>query len=223
MVDVDLRPERRAAVVDDLTNALLRAAPGSDVQLRGSLATGGADQFSDIDLAWIVPADRFAAAVASVQSVVAGVSPVRSLRSDPDFRRSGDRRVLFIQLANLRLFWRVDLDVHASSATGSESMASVQVPVLATEWSLAASAAANAVAAVKALMRGRPAEARGLLERGFVRVGEAFDAAESWEEAVTRLASVAAAVDPQVTAFAQDVAELAATLLGAGGADDPPG
>ncbi|MFE9252021.1 hypothetical protein [Streptomyces sp. NPDC007088] len=44
-------------------SALERACPGSVTRLRGSLAAGRADAYSDMDIEWRVPADRFAACV----------------------------------------------------------------------------------------------------------------------------------------------------------------
>jgi len=216
VVDLDLRHERRAAVVESVTEALLRAVPGGDLQLRGSLATGEADEFSDIDLLWIVPADRFSAAIACLPDVLAAaVSPLSSLRSDPELQRSSNRRLLFIQLADLPLFWRVDLEVRTPPDNQTEEDEVVDFPVSAADWSPAASAAANAVAAIKAVSRGRLADAQGLLERGFDRIGATFAPAESWAEAVTRLAHVAATVDPDVGAFGREVADLAVVLLAA--------
>ena len=161
VVDLDLRHERRAAVVESVTEALRRAVPGGDLQLRGSLATGEADEFSDIDLLWIVPADRFSAAIACVRDVLAAVSPLSSLRCDPELQRSSNRRLLFIQLTNLPLFWRVDVEVRTSLDNQTEEEEFVEFPVSAADWSPAASAAANAVAAIKAVSRGRLTDARG--------------------------------------------------------------
>ena len=213
MVDIDLRPERRAALVDSLAEALRIAVPGSDVGLRGSLATGEADQFSDIDLLWVVPCDRFAAAIERVRETLAAVSPVSWVRSDPEFQGSGNRRLLFIQLANVPLFWRVDLEVRSPSDCAPEDPVVADVFLTAPEWSKAASAAANAAATIKAVSRGRLAEARGLLERGFDRIGETFDPGESWAEAVVRLARRAAAVDPNLATFGQEVVDLAVVML----------
>ncbi len=219
VVDLDLRPERRAALVESLTEALGMAVAGSDVSLRGSLATGEADQFSDIDLLWVVPGDRFPAAIACIPDTLAAVSPVSSVRSDPDFQGSRNRRLLFIQLADLPLFWRVDLEVRCQSAPEVKSAVPIKTPV---EWSAAASAAANAAATIKAVSRGRWAEARGLLERGFDRIGETFDPVESWKDAVVRLARSSAALDANVATFGQEVAELAVVLLTRRGSPNNP-
>jgi hypothetical protein len=222
VVDLDLRPERRAALVQGLTETLAMAVPGSDVSLRGSLATGEADQFSDIDLLWVVPGDRFPAAIAGIPDALAAVSPVSAVRSDPDFQGSRNRRLLFIQLAGLPLFWRIDLEVRSESETELKSQGAVETPVPAADWSAAASAAANAAATIKAVCRERWDEARGLLERGFDRIGEAFDPAESWTDAVVRLARSSTALDPNVAAFGQEVAELAVLLVRRRGSPNNP-
>ncbi|HUQ62691.1 MAG TPA: nucleotidyltransferase domain-containing protein [Acidimicrobiales bacterium] len=224
MVDLDLRPERRAALVDSVAEVLAIAVPGSRISLRGSLATGEADQFSDIDLLWVVPGDRFTAAVAGVRETLASVSQVSSVRSDPEFQGSGNRRLLFIQLADLPLFWRIDLEVRSPSEFGPGGPVPVVGPLLAAEWSAAASAAANAVATIKAVARGHLVDARGLLERGFDRMGETFDPSESWTGAVVRLARSSAAADPNLATYGQQVANLADVLLSmAGSPNDPVG
>jgi predicted nucleotidyltransferase len=212
VADFDLRPERRAAVVAAVVEALRRAVAGGRVELRGSLASGQADRFSDIDLLWTVPGGSFGAAVAGVGESLAAVAPVASVRSDPDFWGAADRRVLFVRLRGLPLFWRVDVDVRASSPVSDGAVGD------GGEWSDGASAAANAVAALKSFARGRPEEARGLLERGFARVGQPFDAGEDradedWTEAICRLASSAAAVDPSLAEVADELVELAGPLL----------
>ncbi|MEV0850425.1 hypothetical protein AB0J21_31985 [Streptomyces sp. NPDC049954] len=53
-------PAKAASLV---RSALERACPGSVTRLRGSLAAGRADAYSDMDIEWRVPADRFAVCV----------------------------------------------------------------------------------------------------------------------------------------------------------------
>jgi len=207
-----MRPERRAGIAEAVVKALRTCTPGSEVRLRGSLATGEADRFSDIDLLWTVPADRLDAAVASVPETLTGVAPVGSLRADPDVEHSPERRLLFIRLEGIPLFWRIDLEVRASAVDEGEVVPR-NAPAMTTEWSLAASAVANGVAAIKAVSRGHLVEANGLLQRGFVRVGETVDPDEGWAAAVVRLARSAAAADPAVAELADEVAQLAVALL----------
>lgn len=172
----------RDLLVTDLRRALTTACPGSSVSLRGSLAAGTADQYSDIDLAWTVP--DLAAAVRLAPAAVGAVQPVMSVRIDPDFR--ADQRLLFFLFEDLPLFWRLDLDIHGP--------ASSVVPDAA--WSLPASALANAVGAIKALRRDRPEQAGDLLIRAFQRLGERTDLTGDWTADITRLCRAAVAQEP---------------------------
>jgi len=81
--------EQRKLVVDRLVGALEAAIAGSRVGLRGSLAAGTADQFSDIDLCWQVPDDRFADALAALP----GALPTATTRVDPDLAQIGRAHV----------------------------------------------------------------------------------------------------------------------------------
>src|SRR5881227_2663179 len=118
MPDTTMNPEEREIVVGEVRAALVSSCPGSRVELRGSLADGTADVYSDIDLAWTVPDERFGAAVASVPGVLGGLRPLESVRSDPGCQCSSKRRLLFVLFADLPLFWRLDLEIWAASAEG---------------------------------------------------------------------------------------------------------
>ena len=50
-----MRETDRAALAAEVCTALERCCPGSAAELTGSLASGAADIFSDIDIAWVVP------------------------------------------------------------------------------------------------------------------------------------------------------------------------
>ncbi|WLQ43689.1 hypothetical protein P8A22_29480 [Streptomyces laculatispora] len=78
------------------------------------------------------------------------------------------------------------------------------------DWSRPAGALANAVAAVKALLRGQPQTARGLLERGFARIGVVDTVSGDWFADITRLAEAAAAIEPARGPLAERVVRLAA-------------
>ena len=208
--DLDLRPERRARIVAAIATALRAAIPGSDVALRGSLATGVADEFSDIDLRWEVPVDDLEMAVAAVPDALSRVAPVVSIRVDPDLRDWAHNRLLFVRLAGLPLFWRVDLEVQASFADSADD--TDPTPATAA-WSSAASALANAVAVIKAVLRGQSDDARGLLKRGFERIGGTYHPQESWLSSIVRLTNAAADSDPHVADVAAEVEALAASLL----------
>jgi predicted nucleotidyltransferase len=203
-----VNPDVREAVVGEIRAALAAGCPGSRVELRGSLADGTADVYSDIDLAWTVPDERFGAAVASVPGVLGGLRPLESVRSDPDFQRSSKRRLLFVLFADLPLFWRLDLEIWAASAEGDTTD---EPGAAGTDWSLPASALANAVAAVKAVRRGRFEDARGLVDRGFARIGSDDRASGDWAADIERLAGQAAS--PEVGGLPQRVRDLVAELL----------
>ncbi|MEV0279984.1 nucleotidyltransferase domain-containing protein [Streptomyces sp. NPDC050610] len=182
--------------------------------LRGSLATDTADRYSDFDLVWTVPDADFAACVDAVPSALNAAHPLLlPARSDPDFHARPDRRLLFLTFRDLPLFWRLDLEVRAESG----SPAGPAAPA-GGGWPLSVSALANAVAAVKAVKRDRPDAARGLLDRGFERVGSDRRATGRWPEDIRRLAAEAEAEAAEeegegVRAFADRVRGLVATEL----------
>jgi hypothetical protein len=203
--------ERLAA---DARAALETACPGSRTHLRGSLATGTADAYSDIDLEWVVPDAQFTRCVAGARTALDRVRQVADVRSDPDFHRSQRRRLLFVLFEGVSLFWRLDLSVRAESIAHEADFDAHNPAARATEgeWSRPASALANALGAVKAVARGREDEARGLLERGFARIGERYGARGPWSDDVALLAGAAADQEPALTATAEQVAALAAAL-----------
>ncbi|MDL4813352.1 nucleotidyltransferase domain-containing protein [Actinomadura opuntiae] len=206
----------RAVLAAGVRGALERCCPGSDARLRGSLAAGTADDFSDIDIAWVVPDARFPDCLAHLAEVLEEVQPVDDVRSDPDFHHSDRRRLLFVRFAGVPLFWRLDLDVRTASVADDPDYdaGNPAARARADEWSRPASALANAVGAVKAVARKRDAEARGLLDRGFARIGEDDRATGAWASDVTRLAQAAASRDSSLSALAAQVTALAARHLG---------
>ncbi|WP_405778025.1 hypothetical protein [Streptomyces sp. NBC_00859] len=252
--DLDLNPARRIVFAQQVQSALGAQCPGSVAALRGSLARGTADMYSDIDLAWTVPDAEFDACVAAVGDCLGAVRVVASLRSDPAFHQSPDRRLMFVAFRDMPLFWRLDLEVTTASTeqigqvgqigqarqtcrTGA-SVLPVSGPVSGPtpapleswggrqpqdsvsprtaetpRWSLAASALANAVAVVKAVLRGQPDVATGLLERGLQRVGASGVASGRWREDVVRLADASAQYEPAQRPLALQIKRLAAELL----------
>lgn len=221
--DLDLSPGRRDTVVREVRAALRAACPGAEAELRGSLAAGTADPYSDIDLLWVVPDAQFERCVAATRDVLGRVRPVAAVRVDPDHRLCDRRRLLFVHFAGLPLFWRLDLDVRARSVAHDDAYGTGTPAAPGDDWSAAASALANAVAAIKAVRRGRPETARGLLERGLARVGAdaAVPAAVPpeaegpghWRTHVLRLTAAAAAAEPARGPDADHVAALARALL----------
>jgi hypothetical protein len=148
-----------------------------------------------------VPGESFAAATREVTDLVSAAWPVVSVRVDPGTRGSGTRRLLFFWFRGLPLFWRLDLEIVSEPPCPD-------VPDHG-EWSPAASALANAVATVKAICRGQPANARGLLERGFARVGAPATLTGDWLHDVVGLAEAAALSEPATRFLAGQVRELA--------------
>ncbi|MFJ2372619.1 hypothetical protein ACIOZL_07455 [Streptomyces sp. NPDC087769] len=221
----ELDPARRAAFAQELLRALAAYCPGSRAELRGSLALGTADAYSDIDIAWTVPDDRFDACLDAVPEVLGAVVPLESLRTDPDSRNSRERRLLFAAFRGLPLFWRVDLEVAWSAdpeAAWPVHPEAASAPVAGRPgpdrgdpaahgdgWSRPASALANAVAATKAVLRGQPRNARGLLERGFRRIDAPDDVSGRWCADIRRLAETAARREPDLRPLADRVLSLA--------------
>ncbi|WP_179957050.1 nucleotidyltransferase domain-containing protein [Amycolatopsis anabasis] len=203
--DADPRPEERDAVARDLRVALEDACPGSRTEPRGSLARGTADAYSDIDLAWLVPGERFSRCVDRAAAAVDAVHPVELVRADPDFRHSANRRLLFFSFRDLPLFWRLDLEISTASGAGDAAEPGA-------DWSRPASALANAVGTVKAVRRGRFTEASGLLDRGFQRIGADDRATGDWPGDIVRLTRAAARRDPALRAWAERIARLGADL-----------
>ncbi|WP_258018048.1 hypothetical protein [Streptomyces noursei] len=212
----------RQALVDAVRAAMERDCPASRTLLLGSLAAGTADDYSDIDVEWVVPDREFGACLARAEQILQGVRPVAAMRSDPDFRHSDRRRLLFVRFAQVPLFWRLDLSVRAESVADDEDYDRDNPRARAREgeWSRPASALANATGAVKALARHCPDEARGLLDRGFARIGEepaelgvaaggaAGRADARWPAAIARLARAAARQEPQLEPLAEEVVRL---------------
>ncbi len=177
-----------------LTAALADAVPGSVVALRGSRAAGTADEFSDVDLRWSVgtSGDR---ALESLPSALGTIGTVESLRLDPDEER--DRRLVFVRFTDWSLFERIDLEV--VGVFGDTA------PSWVRPWSPAESALMNAVAAVKAVGRGRDVD--GLLARGAARVG-APTPTGSVAERIDAVVDAAVRVDPAQRALAARVRAL---------------
>ncbi|MFE9062041.1 hypothetical protein [Streptomyces violaceusniger] len=214
------READRAALAAEVCIALQRCCPGSAAELTGSLASGAADAFSDIDIAWVVPDARFPACLARVVGALGEVQPVDGVRIDPDFHHSDRRRLLFVRFAGVPLFWRLDLDVRTASVADDPRYDAGNPAARAREgeWSRPASALANAIGVVKAVARKRDTEARGLLDRGFARIGEDDRATGAWANDVARLAHAAALRDSSLADLSAQVTALAARHLGSGDA-----
>jgi hypothetical protein len=202
-----LETDERARLVADLFEQLAAAIPGSTVLLRGSLAEGRADQYSDIDLLWDVPDVAFAGAIANLPVFLAHVRPVASLRFDPDFQHSAKRRLAFVRFAGMPLFWRVDLDVFARSIGRDPNYDRDNPSARGTSVSLAESILANGVAAIKAQRRGRDIEAAELLARAEARAGVASSAVDL-QSRIGLLVDAVGAKDPTMAPLAADIRRL---------------
>lgn len=204
---VTLDARQRDRVADALLHSLRTAVAGSAAALRGSLAEGRADAYSDVDVRWVVPDAEFLHAIARLGSILAAVRPVESLRSEPLLQRSVRHRLLFVRFANLPLFWRLDLEVFADSARHDPDCDLDNPHAKGTDWSLAESALANAVAAIKAASRRQEVVANELLARAFQRLETPMPPGDLTMR-VAALAEAARLADPSVTELAVRVERL---------------
>jgi hypothetical protein len=199
--------EIRDALTQRILSALESAAQGSVAELRGSLASGNADAYSDIDLLWEVPDDVFEMSVNRFGDILSAAHPIESLRSAPDFQNSDRRRLFFVQFQNIPLFWRADIDVLARSVQRDFQYDVNNKAARGNDWSLTHSALMNAIAAVKALLRHEEDEARQLLVRGFERVGLVIPEGDA-QELILKLAEGVAAMDVTKAGLARRIVEL---------------
>lgn len=162
-----LDPVLRDQLAERLPRCLESAVSGSIAQLRGSIATGTADPYSDIDILWVVPNRAFPLLTDAVRRVLAQVRPVESLRSDPTARSSG-RRLFFASFEDVPFFWRLDLEVVPASGCAAHEDGSDDQD--GSHWSRTEGALMNAVAAVNAHLRGDDNRAQEVLLPGYARV-----------------------------------------------------
>jgi len=211
---MQLDPKIRDTLVEEIISNLQRVDSHSTVQLRGSLAEGQADRYSDIDIRWEVPDERFASLVDNVEEILSTVHPLESIRSDPDFQNSDRRRLLFVQFKDIPLFWRVDLEVFAQSIRGDSTYDVNNPAAQGGNWSRTHSALMNALAAIKALLRGQEENATALLSRAFERVGLPVPSVSPHNQ-IPILVDAIASIDGQVESLADRINELYEETLGA--------
>jgi hypothetical protein len=197
----------REALTQRILAALESAAGGSMATLRGSLADGSADAYSDIDIFWEIPDDLFQVSVDSIGDILSAAHPVESLRSAPDFQNSDKRRLFFVQFQDIPLFWRADIDVLTRSVQGDFQYDVNNQAARGDDWSLTHSALMNAIAAVKALLRHEEDKAGQLLARGLRRVGLAIPEGDS-QDLIVKLAEGVAAMDATKADLARRIVEL---------------
>jgi hypothetical protein len=215
VADLDLRPERRDKPVGKLLAALEGWVPGSVAQLRGSLSAGTADGYSDIDICWVVPDQDFTEAVDTLGAALSQCAAVLSLRTDPELALSARRRVVFARLYGMPLFWRVDIDIRARSVAADDRY-DVSNPDARSDagWSAPASAIENAIAAIKAAVRGQADTAEALLRRGCERIGYDPGSTAFLAGAIIGLADACATQDAGLARMATEVQQVADQLLG---------
>lgn len=207
-------PAERDDLARQIMSALRDAAPASHIALRGSMAEHRADQYSDIDLHWTVPDHDLPNLAAAVPTILSRVQPVLSVRSSPEIQRSPKRRLLFVLFTDIPLFWRLDLDIRAASIATDPTYDLNNPDAAGTDWSLPASALANATATIKALRQGQPDTAHGLLNRGFTRIAISRDRiGDRWLTDILTLIDAAHHQDPTLGPLAARVHTLATVLL----------
>ena len=73
---VNLDPSIRRSLADAVTRALEDAVSGSSAGLRGSLALGTSDPYSDIDIFWELPDSLFHAAIDDLREILVPLGPI---------------------------------------------------------------------------------------------------------------------------------------------------
>jgi hypothetical protein len=213
MKQPDLDTNIRAALAQRILTTLANAAPGSNAQLRGSLAEERADAYSDIDVFWEVPDELFQACIAGIAAILTNAHPIASLRSAPDFQNSDRRRLIYVQFEGLPLFWRADIDIFARSVQRDLEYDLHNEAAKGNDWSLTHSALMNVIAAVKALLRHKEDMAAQLLMRGFERVGLATPEGSS-QDLILELNRSIAEMDPAQLDLANRITELHQQVFG---------
>ena len=94
------------------------------------------------------------------------MGPIESIRADPLLQNSDKRRLIFVQFAEVPLYWRVDIEVFAVSIDLDNLDARGDC------WSLTHSALANGVAALKSLLRGDAERACESLRNAYARIDQ---------------------------------------------------
>lgn len=212
---VELDAKDRAYLTDRIIQQLYKKLPASTVRLRGSLASGTADSYSDIDLLWEVPDDTFPACLDDLLGFLGEIAPLLAWRSDPDFQNSFKRRLLFISFEGYPLFWRVDLSILAASLNGDETFDVGNPLVQSFEgWSWPESAVFNGVAALKQHLRGHESEAQALLERAFARLNRPLPKDQDLRSQILTLTELVEAADPQPGKLAHALREMVSPYLG---------
>jgi len=169
---INLDPSVRRSLANAVTRALEESVTGSSAGLRGSLASGTSDPYSDIDVFWELPDSEFHDAIDDLSEILASVGRIESIRADPLLQNSDKRQLIFVQFADIPLYWRVDIEVFAASIGRDDAYDLDNFDARGARWSLTHSALTNGVFALKSLLRGDPDRARESLRNAYARIDQ---------------------------------------------------
>jgi len=212
--DLDFSAERRGKLTGQLQAALQRWVPGSRAQIRGPLDSGPADDYASIGICWVVPDQDFTDAADSLGAALSQVSAVLSIHDDPQLARPARRRISAARLSRAPLFWRIDIDIRASSAA-ADDLHDADSPGARGQAgnSAASSAIENAIAAAKAAARGQADTAQILLRRGCEIIGHDPGSTADLADAIISLANACASQEPRLARTAAEIHQVADHLL----------
>lgn len=168
---MNLDPRERARLAELLRGRLADASPGSRAELLGSLARGGSDPYSDIDLLWEVPDEQFDWCLRNLRSALSSLYRLESFRLDPAFQDSKKRRRVYARFEGFPLYWHCDLEVFARSIRRDQDYDVGNPAARGPDRWAGESMLMGAVAAIRARIRGRPSQARDFVAQAFARVG----------------------------------------------------
>ena len=194
MVAINLDPSVRRSLASAVTRALKNAVADSSAGLRGSLARGTSDPYSDIDVFWELPDALFHGAIDDLPEILASVGSIESIRADPLLQNSDKRQLIFVQFAEVPLYWRVDIEVFAASIDRDDAYDLDNIDVRGDRWSLTHSALANGVVALKSLLRGDAERASESLRDAYARIDQPIPDGSPLDQ-ISRLADIVGRLD----------------------------
>lgn len=213
---LDLNPQLRYDLAMNVIAVLSSAVPGSEAELRGSLAEGSADIYSDIDIRWQLPDASFVDGVTRLNEYLSSIGEVESVRIDPDLQRSEKHRLIYVQMEDVPLFWRVDIEAFAESINKDPSYDLDNELARGVEWSVTRSALMNAVGAIKGLLRNASKDdIQAGLDRAFIRIGHPVSR-HGLRSQILELVSLVEEMDPEQTTIARRIRALYAGAFSPG-------
>jgi predicted nucleotidyltransferase len=168
---VNLDTRERARFAEQLRGRLAGSMPGSVAELQGSLARGGSDAYSDIDLLWEVEDDQFDWCLRNLHATLSSLHRLESLRFDPQFQDSKKRRRVHARFEGFPLFWQIDLEIMARSIRRDPAYDVGNPSARGPDRSAGESLLMGTVAAIRARLRGKQADAEGLVGSVMARIG----------------------------------------------------